>query len=223
MLSIIIPTLNAAARLGAVLGGLRDLPFPAEVVVVDANSADATARIARAFGVRLVQGPPGRGRQLAAGAGVAAGDWFLFLHADTRLQAGWAEAAGDFMADPDRRFYAGYFRFALDDDHPAARRIEDLVAWRCRTLALPYGDQGLLISRAFHDHLGGFRPLVLMEDVDLVRRIGARRLVPLGAAAVTSAERYRRDGWWLRPARNLCCLGLYLMGLPPAWIARVYR
>jgi len=223
MLSIIIPTLNAAAELAVVLGGLQDLPFPAEIIIVDGNSSDGTARIAQAFGVRLVQGPRGRGRQLAAGAEVAAGDWFLFLHADTRLEVGWAEVARDFIDNPDRRFYASYFRLALDDDDPAARRVEDLVAWRCRTLALPYGDQGLLISRAFYDHLGGYRDLDLMEDVDLARRIGAKRLRPLRATAMTSAERYRRDGWWLRPARNLCCLGLYFLGLPPAWIGKLYR
>src|SRR5918999_1201337 len=76
-----------------------------------------------------------------------------------------------------------------------ARRIERLVAWRCRTLALPYGDQGLLISAAFYRTLGGFRALPLMEDVDLVRRIGRRRLAELPVAFTTSAARYRRGGW----------------------------
>lgn len=223
MLSIIIPTLNATAQLGAVLSGLKDLPFPAEVLVVDGGSTDATARIAEAFGVRLIKGPRGRGRQLAAGAEIAAGDWFLFLHADTRLGAGWTEPARRFMDVEARRYHAAYFRFALDDPSPAARRIERLVAWRCVTFALPYGDQGLLISRAFYDYLGGFRAVPLMEDVDMVKRIGAKRLIALDPVAVTSAARYRRDGWWLRPARNLFCLALYFLGLPPAWIEKVYR
>ena len=81
--------------------------------------------------------------------------------------------------DPGR---AGYFAFALDDAAPQARRLERLVAWRCRVLALPYGDQGLLISRALYDAVGGFRPLPLMEDVDLVRRLGRRRLAALPLA-----------------------------------------
>ena len=61
-----------------------------------------------------------------------------------------------------------------------------------------------------------------MEDVDLVRRIGKERLELLEASAVTSAERYRRGGWLLRPARNLSCLALYFLGLPPRLIERLY-
>jgi hypothetical protein len=97
------------------------------------------------------------------------------------------------------------------------------VAWRCRTFALPYGDQGLVISRAFYERLGGFRHLPLMEDVDLVRRIGRERLVALDAEVVTSARRYERDGWLSRPLRNLSCLALYFAGVPTSALERLYR
>ena len=97
-----------------------------------------------------------------------------------------------------------------------------LVAVRCRLFRLPYGDQGLLISRALYQRLGGFKPVPLMEDVDLVRRVGWRRLTALPSAAVTSAVRYRRDGYLLRPLRNLCCLTLYFLGVPPRAIVKLY-
>ena len=103
-----------------------------------------------------------------------------------------------------------------------ARRLERLVGWRCRVLALPYGDQGLLLPRALLEAAGGIRPLPLMEDVDLVRRLGRRRLVALDAAAFTSAARWERDGWYRRSLRNLCCLTLYAAGVPPRLIARIY-
>jgi len=90
-------------------------------------------------------------------------------------------------------------------------------------LALPYGDQGLLIARNVLEAAGGVRPLPLMEDVDLARRLGRRRLTPLPADAVTSATRWERDGWRRRSARNLMCLALWRAGVPPSWIARVYR
>ena len=96
------------------------------------------------------------------------------------------------------------------------------MSWRCRLLALPYGDQGLLIPRGLYEALGGFRPLPLMEDVDLVRRIGRRRLALLPVAAVTSAARYRRAGYGPRVLRNLACLSLYGLGVPPRVIARLY-
>lgn len=213
--TIIIPALNAAAGLGPVLAACAGLP----VVVVDGGSTDATAALAQAAGARVLASPRGRGVQLAAGAGAAEGEWLLFLHADTRPGPGWRQAVRAAMRDPAR---AHYFRFALDDPAPEARRLERQVAWRCRALALPYGDQGLLIHRSLYAAVGGFRPIPLMEDVDLVRRLGRRRLAPMDAAALTSAARWRREGWRRRSARNLLCLSLWFLCLPPGLIRKVY-
>jgi len=226
MLSVVIPTLNAAATLTPCLAALapaRESGFVAEVVVSDGGSGDGTTALAAGAGARLVQGPAGRGGQLQRGAVAATGSWLLFLHADTVLAPDWLFAAEAFVAGDANLRRAGYFRFALDDEAAAARRLERIVAWRCRRLGLPYGDQGLLLSRLFYGERGGFRALALMEDVDLVRRIGRRRLEALPAVACTSARRYRHGGYFRRPARNLCCLALYYLGLPPAMIARLYR
>ena len=221
MLSIVIPTLDAAATLPATMSAVAG--SAAEIVVADGGSRDGTVALAAAAGVRVVAGPAGRGPQLAAGADAASGDWLLFLHADTRPEPGWRDAVQSFMADPGNHRRAGYFRFRLDDPCAAARRLEALVAWRCRRLALPYGDQGLLLTSDFYRALGGYRPLPLMEDVDLVRRIGRARLVPLAVAAVTSAARYRRGGYLRRPLRNLACLGLFLAGMPARRLVRLYQ
>lgn len=223
MLSIVIPTLNAEAALSATLPALAREAGLCELVVSDGGSADRTALVARDHDALVVSGPAGRGRQLAAGARASSGDWLLFLHADTRPGSGWRAAAGGFMADPANRRRAGYFRFALDDGDPAARRLEAAVAWRCRRLGLPFGDQGLLIDRGFYFALGGFRPMPLMEDVNLVRRIGRRRLVGLEVPAVTSAARYKRGGYRRRSARNLGLLTAYFLGAPPGLLARLYR
>ena len=222
MLSVVIPTLQAAARLGPTLDVVGKAGFPHEVVVCDGGSNDATCEVAMGLGARVAVAPRGRGIQLAAGAAVARGSWLLFLHADTVPGPGWAAAAAAFMEAPENRHRAGYFRFALDSGEMGARRLERMVDWRCRTLGLPYGDQGLLIARAFYDGIGGFRPLPLMEDVDMVRRIGRHHLTCLDAAAVTSAGRFREDGYLRRPLRNLTCLGLYFLGVPPRLIAKVY-
>jgi rSAM/selenodomain-associated transferase 2 len=222
VLSIIIPTLDAAATLEATLAALGEAPGETEVVVVDGASGDASRDLALGHGARLTQATGGRGAQLAAGAAMARGDWLLFVHADTVLGPGWGAAAAQFMADPANERRAAHFRYRLDDAAAAARRLERMVAWRVRRLGLPYGDQGLLIGHRFYTALGGFAPLPLMEDVELARRIGGRRLVGLDADAVTSAARYRHGGYVLRPLRNVLCLGLYFLGIPLTLVRRLY-
>ena len=218
MLSIVIPTLNAGLTLGDCLSALDECRD--EVIVADGGSLDATIAIAERAGVRLIAVPRGRGAQLRAGAEAARGDWLLFLHADTRLGDGWREAVAEHIANHPRK--AACFGFRLDDDAWRAQLVERGVALRVRLLGLPYGDQGLLISRALYDEVGGYRALPLMEDVDLVRRVGRRRFLTLRALAVTSANRWRQDGWARRSAKNLACLLLYRLGVSPARIARLY-
>ncbi len=222
MLSLVIPTLDAAPELARTLAALAPELAGAEIVVADGGSGDATLSVAAAAGVRVLEAPRGRGAQLRAGAEAAAGDWLLFLHADTRPEPGWRAVAERFMAERANAERAAVFRFALDDADPRARRLERGVAWRGRVLGLPYGDQGLLIARRFYWTLGGHPAIPLMEDVALVRRIGRRRLVALGHAALTSAARYRRDGWLLGPARSLALVSLYFLGVPPRLLARLY-
>jgi len=223
VLSIIIPTLNAEKDLPATLDCIAESGLASEVIVSDGGSIDSTPVIAAEAAVVFVADNGGRGPQLITGARAAVGDWLMFLHADSRLQPGWDHAVKAFMADRTNRFRAGYFAFALNDSAPAARRLEALVRLRCRIFGLPYGDQGLLISREFYDFLGGYASIPLMEDVEIARRIGRRRLSLLPAAAVTSAERYRQSGYWMRPARNLICVGLYFLGFPPRLIGPLYE
>lgn len=217
MLSVVIPALNCETALRDCLERMQAAD---EIVVVDGGSNDGSRAVAEAAGARLLVASRGRGAQLRAGAEAARGDWILFLHADTLPGDRWRDAvAAHVAAQPDK---AACFRFRLSDSAWQARVIERGVAARVALLGLPYGDQGLLVSRGLYEVAGGYRPLPLMEDVDLVRRIGRRRLGVLSESAATSAERWRRDGWLRRSARNLLCLGLYGLGVAPEKIARRY-
>jgi len=212
-LSVIIPALNASTTLPRTVASLGG---GLEIIVADGGSIDGTPEQAVLHGALVITAPRGRGSQLAAGIAAAAHPWLLLLHADTVLSPHWRTAL------PIDASKAGYFRFALDTTDPQARRLERRVAWRCRTLGLPYGDQGLLIHRDLLQAVGGMKTLPLMEDVDLVRRLGRDRLVPLAADAITSAAKWEQQGYLRRSARNLLCLSLWFAGMSPEKIQRIY-
>lgn len=228
MISVVIPTLNAEAVLGDTLSALIPAVVAGivrEVVIADGGSNDRTKRIADASGATLIETPPGRGHQLIAGAAATRGNWLLFLHADTLLDAGWEREAAQFIERTElgqRSQSAAAFRFTLDDLGPMARIVEAGVAMRCALLKLPYGDQGLLMHRDLYREIGGFQAMPLMEDVDIIRRLGRRRVAILRSRAITSAVRYRRDGYAMRIARNLSCLVLYSARAPLSLIVRLY-
>lgn len=217
-ISVVIPTLNAERALGSCLAALMegvDRGLIAELIVSDGGSTDATRTLADAWGANIVEGPPSRGGQLRRGCAAARAEWFLVVHADTVLMPGWAEAVSGQLA----RSEAAYFRLAFD------RGGRIVAAWanlRARVFGLPYGDQGLLVRRDLYARFGGYPDIPLMEDVAFVRALRGR-LVALDAVAVTSAEKYRRQGWVRRGARNLLTLLRYFAGVSPEVLAAAYR
>jgi rSAM/selenodomain-associated transferase 2 len=228
MISVVIPTLNAERHLPATLVALVPAAVDGivrEVIVVDGGSTDRTQNVADHAGTEFLNAEQGRGSQLSRGAAKAKFPWLLFLHADTVLEDGWERAAVDFMHRVDHGEHtpaAAAFRFKLDDKGFAPRTLEALVKARCAVFKLPYGDQGLLISSRLYNEAGGFRSMPIMEDVDIVRRLGRKRIAMLKVCATTSAERYRREGYIARSLRNHTCLALYSVGLPIATISRIY-
>lgn len=223
MISVIIPTLNVAATLAATLSNLapaRGDGLILETIVADGGSTDDTRAIAEKENCVWITSGPGRGQQMAKGAQAAKGSWLLFLHADTLLEDGWVDEVRAHMETHQEK--VAVFRFAMQSTRVQARIIERIVWLRCRLLALPYGDQGLLIEKKLYETLGGFSSLPLMEDVEIVRRIGRNRLHFLETRATSSAARYDQAGYFFRHMRNLFCLGLYFAGVPIAAIKRIY-
>ncbi|WP_147106630.1 TIGR04283 family arsenosugar biosynthesis glycosyltransferase [Tateyamaria sp. syn59] len=217
-ISVIIPTLNAEAALGPCLAALMegvDAGLIAELIVSDGGSDDRTVALADAWGAQIVRGLASRGGQLRRGTTAARAEWFLILHADTCLTPGWTAPVAEHLG----RAHAGYFNLRFD------RGGQLVAAWanlRARLFGLPYGDQGLLIRRDHYVRVGGYPDIPLMEDVAIARALRGA-LVPLDAVAVTSAEKYRRQGWLRRGTRNLWTLLRYFAGVSPERLAESYR
>jgi len=221
--SVIIPALNAARHLPrclASLGVVEGDDLVREIILSDGGSDDDTMRLARAAGAIIVSAPKGRAKQLIAGAAGVRGQWLLFLHADTALAPGWRDAVAHHVSRVPEK--AAVFRLAYDRDHARARWLAARANRRTRWFGLPYGDQGLLVSRELYESVGGFPDQPLMEDVELVRRIGRRHLKTLPVDAVTSAEKYERDGYRRRAYRNGWLVFRYLMGASAEKLARLY-
>lgn len=222
MISVVIPTLNDAQHLpralGALVAGVGGIVK--QVIVADGGSDDDTIAIADAAGCDIVKAEGGRATRLRAGADAAKGKWLLFLHADTVLANGWIEETERFINAPQSRKKAAVYRLAFDDASSEAKRVMFWARLRGRVMKLPYGDQGLLISRFFYDGLGGYPDAPSMEDVEIMRRIGPQRLAQLDTEIVTRADKYRGEG--MRPLRNIGLMARYMMGADPVELAKAY-
>jgi rSAM/selenodomain-associated transferase 2 len=227
-LSVVVPALDEARTLPALLDALRRaLGAPHEVIVADGGSADDTAAIARAAGARVVTGARGRGAQLAAGMDAARAPLLCALHADARPSPA-ALARLDALARaaaagrlPDEAYA---FRLAIDAPGVAYRAVEWGANARSRWLRLPYGDQGLVVTRAAYDAAGGYPRWPLMEDVALVRALGrVTRVRLLGESVAVSARRWERDGVARRTLANWRLLARWLLGAPPERLVAEYE
>jgi rSAM/selenodomain-associated transferase 2 len=224
LVTVVIPVLNDTPALTALLPTLPIDPSVQVVVVNGGNGHDAAwdALLERHPAVEWIRSARGRAVQMNAGARRARGRWLVFLHADTRLGAGWLDVLR--RLDDHLSIVGGSFRFALDSTARWARWIERGVRLRVRLFDLAYGDQALFARREVFGELGGYADLPLMEDVDFIRRLRRRgRLEHTGVPALTSPRRWERDGWVTRTVENAALILLYLAGWPPARLARRYH
>ncbi|WP_028491401.1 TIGR04283 family arsenosugar biosynthesis glycosyltransferase [Thioalkalivibrio sp. ALE19] len=222
-LSIIIPALNEAATLPALLADLQEWP-DSERLVVDGGSRDTTSEHAREGGVTILDSAPGRAVQMNLGARAARGEWLLFLHADSRLPD--TRAALDAIRTLQQQGGTwGCFRIALSGRHPAFRVIERMMNLRVCSTGMVTGDHGLLVRADTFHALGGFPEIPLMEDLALARKLraGVGRPHCLPARLVTSSRRWEEGGIlrtvWLMWRLRLAWWG----GADPTTLAARYR
>lgn len=219
-ISVVIPTLNEAARLSATLANVRAALPAAEIIVADGGSTDGTPHLAASNSARLLSCARGRGAQLAAGAAHAHGEILVFLHADTHLPADAATHIAAYFARPEVQL--GTFRLAFDE----GGRFLRACAWFTRfdSVFTRFGDQGIVVRREFYDRLGGFPSWPLFEDVEFLRR--ARRVTRVWsfpASVTTSARRFHRHGPLRQQFQNARLLLRFFAGASPDRLAAEYR
>lgn len=222
MLCVVIPTLNCANHLSE---RLSQLAGSERVVVADGGSSDGTLNVALQ-GAVLAMGARGRGQQLTLGARHGAdADWFLFIHADNKLPDEWSLAVKLHMKKHPNS--AGYFRYRADAKGFWPRFMDFWVGMRCQWWGLPYGDQGLLISKSMYEALGGYPEQSLFEDVALIdslkKRFGRTSLRPLKGHMLIDVSKYAAEGIWARGRKNLRLLKAYRRGEDVETLAQRYR
>ncbi len=220
-ISIVIPTLNEASRIGSVIHALRQQDADCEVIVVDGGSADGTLEQAGRAGAHAFSSSRGRGQQLAFGASQCSGSVILFLHADTLLPEGGLQAIRQHLKNPE--IAGGNFRILFNGDTEFAEWLTGFYA-RFRRRGLYYGDSAIFVRRSVYDTIGGIKPIALMEDYDFSRRLEAiGKTVCIESPPVETSSR-RFEG--RRPIAIVCgwaCIhALFHLGLPPRLLARLY-
>jgi uncharacterized protein len=215
-ISIIVPTLNEEKSLSQWTKG------EGELIVVDRGSTDQTVTLAKKLGATVITSEPHRSHQMNQGAAIAQADILLFLHADTQLPDRFLELAQQALAQPN--VVAGAFELAIEGNQPGLRWVERGVNWRSRHLQMPYGDQAIFLKATTFRQIGGFAPLPIMEDFDLIKRLqklGKIAIVP--AAVTTSGRRWQKLGVFKTTLINQLVIAAYHLGISPDRLSRLYR
>lgn len=211
--SVIIPVANEAAALPECLACISGVPN--EVIVVDAQSSDGTAEVARAAGCIVLDATDRhRARQMNLGATVARGRILLFLHADTWIAAG---ALANVLDAIDRRgAVGGGFSRRYRSRSLTLAITSRLATLRNHLLGWHLGDQAMFVRRDVFEKLGGYRDMLIFEDLDFSRRLRALgRTVTLSPPVYSSARRFAAQGPLRRTLADFRLTKKYLAGVAP--------
>jgi len=201
-ISIIIPTINEASNLPLLLSDLSIIQKDVETIIVDCGGEDKTIDIANIYGAKVyISKERNRGLQLNLGAKNAKGDWFIFLHADTRLTHDWFRKLNSLLKGNKNSIY--YFKFKIYHKKIIYRFLEILVNLRSKYFKQPYGDQGLIIHRTTYLKNNGYSKIPLMEDVDFLRRLNNKTVLKqLNLPIFTSARKWERTNIFSQAFKN---------------------
>jgi rSAM/selenodomain-associated transferase 2 len=221
LISIIVPVRNEASGVRLFLEQLQQRSGGAEIIVVDGESSDGTAEIARPFCDQLIQTKCGRARQMNAGARVAAGETFWFLHADVVVPRDCLSQIERQLAN--KEVVGGYFRIRLPRDRFVYRFTDSFAHYGGLLLRMRFGDHGFFCRRTAFEGIGGFPEVPLMEDAEFfrkLRRLG--RIAVISSRLISSPRRYEKIGPWRLTLTYGVIALLYLLHVPIPVLVGIY-
>ena len=219
--TVVIPTYNSEKTIENTLNSI--CKYFNKIIIVDADSCDLTIQISKKYNIKIIKSLKGRGPQLILGAEHAATDWIFFLHSDTIIKKNNIIDINQFITNTLNNNKAASFKIKFNTNNIWSNLLSILVNIRSKYLKLPYGDQGLLISKSFYKNIGGYKNIPIMEDVEIIRAIGFRNIKILNSYIITDAARFENQGWIYRPMINLFCLTLYFLGFNINNINKIYK
>lgn len=219
-ISVIIPVYHEDETLLKTIDTLRQnaKENDFEIIVVDTHertTIDAFPLLHVRMGISKKKG---RAHQMNEGALMAKGDKILFLHADTLVPKHWDEHVKNGSE-------VGAFRLGIHSPKRIFRVIETLANWRTSCTHIPYGDQGQFFQTSFFRELGGYAPIPLMEDIDMMKRTKkkGKKITLLDERVLTSARRWEKEGFVYTTLRNRLFSLLYFMGVSPHYLVKRYK
>lgn len=219
--SIVVPVLNEAANIDCIIQALTTVKASVEVIFVDGGSTDSTVAKVAAAGLRCLASNPGRALQMNLGAAAAQGDYLLFLHADTRLPEGWPDLLAELVESGPQW---GFFPVRLSGGQSAFRIIEWFMNWRSALTSVATGDQALFVQRSLWLSCNGYKPIPLMEDVELCKRLRRFSSPVIASRPVTTSSRRWLAGGIVKTVALMWVLRLgFWLGVRPARLAKWYR
>ena len=228
-ISVIIPVYCEGSCINLTIDRIKSLASasgmvpPVEIIVVDGDPGKSTLKVINDPDIIKKESLAGRGVQMNTGARAATTDVLLFLHADTILPANAFNTILDVCRD--KEIVAGAFDLVIDGQHPGFRLIEKTATLRSRVTRIPFGDQAIFIKAGCFRRLGGYKPIALMEDVDIMLRIRQRghRIRFISDPVVTSARRWKKEGMIYTTIRNWILQLLFYIGVSPGKLKNYYR
>jgi rSAM/selenodomain-associated transferase 2 len=221
-ISIIVPVLNEAPIIAGFLRHLREVAPRAEIIVVDGGSTDGTADLCNHIADYVTTAPLGRAKQMNAGAAIATGDVFWFVHADSRIGAGSLDAIEAALDDP--RVAGGCFRLEIV---PARwiYQLRDAIGNLCvEWFGIALGDRGFFCRRDAFQRTGGYSEIPLLEDAEFYRKLKqCGRVRELSEKIQTNARRYEALGPFKTVVFYGAIMTLYVMGVSLSALEKIVR